>query len=117
MLIVLWSNRNTKSLFPLKDKFAHQSSVIYEGKCPCKLSYINSEVRWKIHEDPARKSEHAKHLIGNTFHKFTWKLVSIAPSHFCRTEILEALFIALRKPALNDQLEDHSLSLFRHGIA
>ena len=31
MLIVLWSTRNIKSLFPLKDKVAHRSCVIYEG--------------------------------------------------------------------------------------
>ena len=62
MLIVLWASRNIKSLFPLKDKVAHRSCVIYEGKCSCKLRYIretkgNSEVRWKEHEDPGGKSE------------------------------------------------------------
>ena len=60
MLIVLWSTRNIKSLFPLKDKVAHRSCVIYEGQCSCKLSYIgetkrNSEVRWREHENPAGK--------------------------------------------------------------
>ena len=99
----------------------HRSCVIYEGRCSCKLSYIgetkrNSEVRWKEDEDPAGKSEPAKHLIKNDSHKFTWKVLSIATSHFCRRKILEAFFIALRKPALNDQLEHDSLSLFRHGI-
>ena len=39
MLIVLWYSRTIKSLFPLKDKVAHQSCVLYEGKCSCKLSY------------------------------------------------------------------------------
>ena len=72
MLIVLWSTRNIKSLFPLKDKVAHRSCVIYEGKYSCGLSYIgetkrNSEVRWKEQEDPAGKSEPAKHLIENFF--------------------------------------------------
>ena len=70
MLIVLWSTRNIKSLFPYKDKVAHRPCVSYEGKCSCKLSYIaettrNCEVRWKEHEDPAGKSEPAKHLIEN----------------------------------------------------
>ena len=32
-----------------------------------------------------------------------------------RRRILEAFFIAIRNPALSDQLEHHSLSLFRHG--
>ena len=121
MLIVLWSTRNIKSLFPLKDKVAHRSCVIYEGQCSCKLSYIremkrNSEVRWREHENPAGKTEPAKHLMENASHKFTWKVLSDASSHFRRRRILEAFFIAIRKPVLNDQLEHHSLSLFRHGI-
>ena len=50
MLIVLWSTRNIKSLFPLKNKVAHRSCIIYERKCSCKLYYIgetkrSSEVR------------------------------------------------------------------------
>ena len=68
MLIVLWSTRNIKSLFPLKDKVAHRSFGIYEGKCSFGLSCIgeakrNSEVRWKQHKDPAGKSGPAKHLM------------------------------------------------------
>ena len=31
--IVLWSSRNIKFLFPLKDRVKHLSCVIYEGKC------------------------------------------------------------------------------------
>ena len=121
MVIALWSTRNIKSLFPLKDKVAHQSCVIYEGKCSCGLSYIgetkrNNEVRWKEHVDPAGKSEPAKHLIENAYHQFTCKVLSVAPSHFRRRKILEVFFIAPRKPALNDQLEHHSLSLFCHGM-
>ena len=50
MQIVLRSARNIKSLFPLKEKAAHRSCIIYKRKCSCKLSYIpetkrNSEVR------------------------------------------------------------------------
>ena len=52
----------------------------------------------------------------NASHKFTWKVLSAAPSYFHRRKILEEIFIALRKPALNDQSEHDSLSLFRHGI-
>ena len=120
MLIVLWSTRNIKSLFPLKDKVVHRSCAIYEGQCSCKLSYIretkrNSEIRWREHKNPAGKTEPAKHLMENTSHKFTWRVLLDAPSYF-RRRILEAFFIAIRKPALNDQLEHHSLSLFRHGI-
>ena len=47
MLIVLRSTRNIKSLFPLKEKVAHQSCVIYEGQCSCKLSYIGEAKKTK----------------------------------------------------------------------
>ena len=115
------STRNIKSLFLLKDKISHQSCVIYEEQCSCKLNYIgetkrNSEVRWREHEDPAGNSEPAKHLMGNASHKFAWKMFSAAPSHFFSRKSLEAFLIVLRIPALNDQLWHHSFSLFRHGI-
>ena len=87
MLVVLRSTRNIKSLFQLKDKVAHRSCVIYDGECSCKLSYIgetkrNREVRWREHEDPAGKTEPTKHLMENTSHKFTWKVLSAAPITF-----------------------------------
>ena len=52
----------------------------------------------------------------NASHKFTWKVLSAAPSHIRRRKILEAFFIAIRKPTLNDQSQHNSLCLFRHGI-
>ena len=121
MLTLFWSTRNTKSLFPHKDKVAHRSCMIYEGQCSCKLSYIgeikrNDEVCWRKQEEPAGKKEPQKHLLENASYKFTLKILSAAPSHFRRRKILEAFFIALRKPALHDQLEHNSLSLFHHGI-
>ena len=103
MLIVLRSTRNIKSLFSLKDKVGHRSCVIYEEKCPCRLSCIrHSEVRWKEHEVPVGKSESAKHLIENASHQFTRKVLSIASSHFRIRKIQKAFVIALRRPALND---------------
>ena len=117
MLIVLRSTRNIKSLFSLKDKVGHRSCVIYEEKCPCRLSCIrhsevrwkskvrwkrNSQVRWKEHEVPVGKSESAKHLIENASHQFTRKVLSIASSHFRIRKIQKAFVIALRRPALND---------------
>ena len=86
----------------------------YEVPCSCRLRYIgetkrNSEVHWKEHKYPAGKSKPAKHLI-------ELEVLSAAFSYFRRGKIMEAFFVALRKPALNVQLERHSLSLFRHGI-
>ena len=44
------------------------------------------------------------------------KVQSTILSNLRRRKIPKAFFIATRKPASNDQLEHHSLSLFRHGI-
>ena len=117
MLIVLRSTRNVKYLLSLKDK----SCVIYEGQCSCNLRYIretkrNSEVRWKEHKDPGGRSEPAKHLTENASLKFTWKILWVVLLDIHRRKILEKFFIALRKPTLNDQGEQHSLSFFRHGV-
>ena len=43
--VVLWSTRNIKSLFPLKDRVKHLSCVIYEGKCLCGRLYIGETIR------------------------------------------------------------------------
>ena len=43
--IVLWSTRNIKSSFPLKDRVKHLSCVIYEGKCSCSRRYIGETIR------------------------------------------------------------------------
>ena len=119
--IVLWSTRNIKSLFPLKDWVKHLSCVIYEGKCSCGRRYIgetitNSDLWWNEHENTTAKSEPAKHFAKNKSHMFTWKVLASAPLHFCKIKILEACFITKLKPNLNDQIEHHAQSLFWHGV-
>ena len=64
---IIWSTRNIKSLFPLKDKITYKSNVIYEGKCTCGGVYIgetkrNAETRWSEHSPASGKSEPAKHI-------------------------------------------------------
>ena len=66
--------------------------------------------------NPAGNKEPTKHLMENASHKFTWKVLPAAPSHFRGRRILEVFFIAIRKLTLNVQLEHQSLSLLRHGI-
>ena len=120
----MWSARNIKSLFPPKDKVGHQSCVIYEGKYSFKLSY--KKKRKEQRKETVKfvgkntkillENQPAKLLIENASHKFSWKVLSIVHSYFRRKKILEGFFIALRNPALNDQLEHHFLSLFCHVI-
>lgn len=104
MLIVLWSTRNIKLLFLLKDKVAHLFCVIYEGQCSCNLSCIreakgNSELRWKEHEDLAGKWEPAKNLIENASHlienAFLCFVMVLPKSYFVHIASIIDLFIVL----------------------
>ena len=101
--IVLWSTRNVKSLFPLKDRVKHLSCVIYEHKCSCGRHYIgetirNSDIRCNEHESTTGKSEPAKHLADNKSHMFLWKVSASAPLRFHKRKTLEAFFITKLKP-------------------
>ena len=115
------SNVFGRFLFPLKDQVKHLSCVIYEGKCSCGRRYVgetirNGDIRWNEHESTKGKSEPPKHLADNKSHMFTWKVLASAPLHFRKRKILEAFFITKSKPDLNEQIEHHALSLFRHGV-
>ena len=118
---IIWTTKKIRSLFPLKDKNQHRSSVIYEGTCTCGEKYIgetirNTDIRWTEHNTPSAKSEPAKHLQNNTTHKFAWKIISSAPRQQNKRELLEALYITKMKPGLNEQIESDILKLFRHGL-
>ena len=86
--IVLWSTRNIKSLFPVKDRVKYLSFVIYEGKCSCGRRYRgqtirNSDIRCNEHESTTGKSQPAKHLADTKSHMFTCKVLAPAPlRHF-----------------------------------
>ena len=119
--IVLWSTKNIISSFPLKDRVKHLSYVIYEGKCSCGRRYIgetirNNDICWNEYENTAGKSEPATHLADNRSHMFTWNVLVSALLYFGKRKFLEAFFITKLKPDLNDQIQHHALSLFRHGV-
>ena len=110
-----------RSLFPLKDKNLHPSCKIYEGECSCGELYIgetirNVEIRWAEHQNIKGSSEPAKHLKENTTHSFTWHILSSAPKNNRLRKNLEALFIAVKRPSLNEQIEFNTLNLFRNGV-
>ena len=60
--VVIWKTRNIRSLFSLKDKTSHVSSVVYNGKCNCGENYI-CETGWNVtmkldkHSDIDKNSE------------------------------------------------------------
>ena len=76
----------------------------------------NVETRWAEHENINKDFEPAKHLRDNVDHTFAWKILSAAPKHFRKRKNLEASFIALRNPPLNNQLDSKQLHLFRNGV-
>lgn len=59
--------RNTRSLFPLKDKTEHVSPIIYEKICKCIENYIGQTVQnvtIRLSGDfDKKRSEPAKHTI------------------------------------------------------
>ena len=121
---IIWETRNIRSLFPLKDRVEHVSCVVYEGLCTCGESYIGetiriASIRWKEHTSPspsATLSDPAKHVLENPTHSFTWKVLTRAPRQNLKRLILEAYFIAKKKPKINIQINHRLLVLFRNGI-
>ena len=120
-MVITWETRNIRSLSPLKDKGDYKSCVIYKGDCSCWPRYIgetkhNAEVTWIEHNNPTKNSEPSKHLLSNTNHYFTWALISNAPTNAKTRKKLEASYIALWKPNLNEQKDFERLVLFRNGV-
>ena len=80
-MVITWTNRNTRSLFRLKDKNNYKSCVIYKGDSSCGSRYIaetkrNAGVRWSEHNNPTKSSELSKQLRSNINHYFTWAVMS-----------------------------------------
>ena len=72
--------------------------------------------RWGEHNNPTHDSEPAKHLSNNIHHSYNWSILANASKYTRTRKNLEALYIALLRPSLNDQLKSNKLLLFRNGI-
>ena len=110
-----------KTLFKLKDRCIHPACKIYKVVCICGEAYIgetirNVKTRWKEHNTPSDKSNPSKHSNGYLDNTFTWSIICNVPTNKFKRKIVEAYFIAIIKPALNDQLDSDLLHLFRNGI-
>ena len=118
---VEWNTRKIQSLFPLKDRVQHLSWVICKGICSCGETYVgetikNCKIRCDEHNDINKNSEPAKHLARNIEHEFSWFILARAPVNTLKRRILEAYFIKLIVPSLNEQLDNDVLMLFRNGV-
>ena len=91
----------------MKDKCVHPAGKIYHGVCSCGETYIgetikNVETKWNEHNMLSKKSNRSKNLNSNITHHFSWSVICNAPVKKLTCKILEAYFIALLKPTLND---------------
>ena len=111
-----------KMLCKIRDKNPYSACKIYYGECEhCGDNYIgetvrNTVTRWSEHNNPDHKSELAEHIKRNIDHVFNWKISCPASSQKHFKKNLEAIFIALYKPLLNDQKSFDRIMLFRSDI-
>ena len=76
----------------------------------------NVEARWGDHSNPTKVSNPSKHIKDNVNHAFHWSVIARAPTNTFQQKVLEAFYIVLKKPTLDDQLESDRLNLFRNGV-
>ena len=119
--VTIWKTRGIRSLFNLKDKVSHVSSLVYEGKCNCGENYIsetgqNVTIRWDKHSDGGKSSEPAKYPNQFPEPRFNWKILRRGQNKIIQRKIHEAYCVISMRPTLNNQLEFTSLTLFRNGI-
>ena len=98
---IKWLMQKVKILFTVKDKSSHQACKIYKSVCSCGKSYIGETVRnveehWGEHSNP---SKHISDNVDQTLHRSV--LARASTNTFQRT-VLEAYYIVLEKPTLND---------------
>ena len=89
--------------------------------CSCSEIYIgetkrNVSVKWGEHNSSDEKLWPSKHLAPIPQHHFVWSILSKAPTDWRKRKVLEAYYISLEKPSINDQKDIHGLILFRNGI-
>ena len=111
---IKWLTKKVKTLFKVKDKSLHQACKIYKGVCSCGESYIgetirNVEVRWDEHNNSMNKSNPSKHIKDNLDHVLNWSVLANAPKNMFQRKVLEAYYIVLEKPTLNEQLEPETV--------
>ena len=118
---IKWITRKMKSLLKLKDKCLHPACKIYYGVCRGGETYIgetirNLESRWNQHNMSSEQSYPSKQLNGDITHHFSWSSICRTPVKNFKRKILQAFFITLLKPTLNDPIESDLLHLFKNGI-
>ena len=96
--VTIWKIRDTRSLFNLKDKVSHVSSVVYEAKCNCVENYIdetgrNVTITWDEYSDIGKDLEPSKHLNEYPEHRFNWKILKRAPNKIRQRKVHEGYYV------------------------
>ena len=105
----------------MKDKNLYPSCKIYYGLCLRVEDYvretkINVSVRCDEHNKLSNKSKPAAHLEQNNDHYFFRRILGNASSNTRTRENIEAFFIAIMRPILNEQIDSDALILFRNSV-
>ena len=114
----------------MKEKSQYRSCKIYEEVCSCKENYIgetkpNVITRWNEHENSNKDSEPEslstrisfnQNLFQHLDHVFQGKVLMSAPMNNCKRKNMEAFFISVKHPTLNEQKDSKKLTLFRNGL-
>ena len=118
---IKWKTRQVKTLFPLKEERILLSCVFYKGTCSFGETYIggtirNASIRWEEHNNPTKMSQLPKHLKNNFHLVFNWVILCKAPQKHKFRRNLEASYIALLKPTLNEKDDFEVLTPFKNGV-
>ena len=65
----------------------------------------------------SKKKNPSKSIKDNLDHTFDWSVLAIAPKNLFQRKVLEAYYIVLEKPTLNEQLEPDRLNIFGNGLS
>ena len=108
-------------MFCLKGKNLYPACKTYYGKCQCGEDYVgetirNTAMRWSEHNNPTHKSEPSQHIKIHIGHLFDWSTLPNTPSNNQIRKNLEAFFISIMKPSLNEQTNFDSSTFFHNGI-
>ena len=79
----------------------HQACKTYKGVCSCGESYIGERVR-NVEERYGEHSNPSKHIRVNVDHTLHWSVLARASKNTFQRTVLEAYYIVLEKPTLND---------------
>ena len=117
----MWKTKKVESFFPLKVKNLHRSCKVYYGLCSCGEDYAGEtkrkvSVRYDEHNKPSKKLKPAAHLEQHSDHYFTWRILCNVPSNARTRKNIEAFFIAIMRPSLNQQIDCDALILVRNGV-